>query len=498
MAASTPEDAPGQNVTFTATVAGGLPSPYLPTGSVQFQMNGVNAGSPVPLSPGDQAVFSTTEPASGSFTVTAIYAGDQNFSGSQSSAFTESVFSRGVFALGTTLYVVGGAMTSDYALIAPWGSNLDGSSGLSVLAILNHAFFAKSFTQTFTGIDIFGYGGNDTFLLIPTLTLPTTVVAGNGNSVIILANGNDTVTLGTGSNKVFGGNGNTTINAQDAVGTSSDIQLGNGNDTITLGEGNDQLVLGGGTNVVSAGAGNDSVIACNGTNKISLGNGTDYVKAGDGTNTVTALSGNDIVELGAGNDTVTLGNGNDSVSAGSGNDNVTVGNGNDTIQLGNGSDVIVEGNGNDDVSAGNGSDLVVGGLGQHTIQLGNGNDILIDGSATVVNSGDSFRQILSDWNSSSSASVDTRIKVVYNTSHPDVLKAGKGRDWWFYTYNKDVTNIKKTDRLNSIRRSAATGGPGKHAGEHRPLLGSLSWFSLNWKTREFELAGKGIVFSRLS
>ena len=110
--------------------------------------------------------------------------------------------------------------------------------------------------------------------------------------------------------------------------------------------------------------------------------------------------------------------------------------------------MIVEGNGNDYVSAGNGSDLVVGGLGRHTIQLGNGNDILIDGSATVVNSGDSLRQILSDWNASPSASVNTRLKVVYNTTHPNVLKAGSGRDWFFFKYSKDVTNIKSTDRLN--------------------------------------------------
>jgi hypothetical protein len=73
---------------------------------------------------------------------------------------------------------------------------------------------------------------------------------------------------------------------------------------------------------------------------------------------------------------------------------------------------------------------------------------LIDGLATVVNSGDSLRQILSDWSASSSASVNTRIKVVYNTSHLNVLRAGKGREWWFYTYNKDVTNFKKTVRLN--------------------------------------------------
>jgi CSLREA domain-containing protein len=336
LVASTPQGAPGQSVTFTATVAGGLAPPYLPTGSVQFQVNGVNAGSPVPLSAGDTAVFSTIEPASGSFKVTAVYSGDSDFRGIASPAFTESVFSPGVFVLGTTLFVVG-ADTSDYALITPWGSKLNGSGGLAILASLNGGLIAKAFTQTFNAIDVFGYGGNDNFQLFPTLTLPTTVVEGNGNNNLLLANGNDTVTLGSGNNVVLGGDGD---------------------------------------------------------------------------------------------------------------DDVTVGNGNDIIQLGNGSDVIIEGNGNDYVSAGNGADLVVGGLGQHTIQLGNGNDIVIDGTATVVNSGDSFRQVLVDWNAGSAASVNTRLKVVYNTSHPSVLKAGHGRDWWFFTYPKVVTNKKSTDRLN--------------------------------------------------
>ena len=120
---------------------------------------------------------------------------------------------------------------------------------------------------------------------------------------------------------------------------------------------------------------------------------------------------------------------------------------NDNIQLGNGSDVAVEGNGNDYISAGNGADLVVAGLGQHTIQLGSGNDILIDGSATVVNTGDSLRQIVSDWNASPSASVNTRLKVVYNMTHPNALKAGSGRDWFFYNA-PTTSNKKSTDRLN--------------------------------------------------
>ena len=172
------------------------------------------------------------------------------------------------------------------------------------------------------------------------------------------------------------------------------------------------------------------------------------VTAGNGNDNVTVGNGNSIVTVGNGNDNIQAGSGSNTVMAGNGNDDVTVGNGNDNVQLGNGSDLIVEGNGNDNVTAGNGSDLVVGGLGQHNIELGKGNDILIDGSATVVNSGDSLRQILSDWSVSPSALVNKRLKVVDNTSYPNVLKAGSGRDWFFYTYSKDVTNKKPTDRLN--------------------------------------------------
>ena len=482
--ASTPSCAPGQSVTFTAAVAAGLPSPYLPTGSVQFQINGVNAGSPVPLTANDTAAFTTTEPASGSFKVTAVYSAFANFTASTSPAYTETVLSPGVYAVGSTLYVVG-ANSSDYARISPSGSKPDGSTGLAVVATLNNAYTAKAFSQTFTAIHIFGYGGNDNFQLFPTLTLPTTVVEGNGNNYLLLARGNDSVTLGAGSNQVFGGNGSKTITASDAAGTSGYISLGNGNENIQLGQGNDHVFLGSGNNTVTAGNGKDSVtatgngnniiIAGNGNDYINTGNGTDlislgsgnenirvgngqktivagggndYVHAGSGNVSVTLLGGNDNVQLGAGDDTVSLGNGNDYVAAGNGNNNVTVGNGNDNVRLGNGSDVIVEGNGNDYVAAGNGSDLVGGGLGQHTIQLGKGNDILIDGSATVVNSGDSLRQILSDWNASSSASVNARLKVMDNTSHPNVLKAGGGWDWFFYTYSKDVTNKKSTDRRN--------------------------------------------------
>ena len=155
--------------------------------------------------------------ATGTTAITATLSGIT--SPSDTLTVTAAALSPGVYAVGTTLYVVG-ANSSDYALISPYGRKLDGSTGLAVVATLNNAITAKTFSQTFTAIDIFGYGGNDVFLLIPTLTLPTKVVEGNGNNYLQLAGGNDSVTFGSGSNQVFGGNGNKTITDADAAGTA--------------------------------------------------------------------------------------------------------------------------------------------------------------------------------------------------------------------------------------------------------------------------------------
>ena len=476
-----------QPLTLTAAVSVVSPGGGVPPGSVVFA-SGSTTLATVPLAVVngvDQAAFTTATLPAGASTITATYVNTGgNYSGS-SSSLSQTILGPGTYVYGTTLYVVGGASSSDYAQLSAAGTSSTGSTGIQVGATLNGVYTSKTYAQTLTAIVIAGYGGNENFQLASGLTLPTTVTEGNGNNYLQLGGGNDTVTLGTGSNQVFGGNGNKTITSADAAGTTGYISLGNGNDTISLGTGNDQVVLGTGNNVVTAGngtdavttstgggnnsitlgngndnvttgsgndtialgSGNENVQTGNGNKTISAGNGNSYVKAGTGTDVVTMGNGADNVQLGGGNDTVSLGGGNDYVAAGDGNDNVTVGNGNDNVQCGNGSDVIIEGNGTDYVSAGNGPDLVVGGLGSHTIQLGNGNDILIDGSATVVNSGDSFRQILSDWNASSSTSVDTRLSVVYNTVHPNYLSAGSGRDWFFYEA-PTTSNKKSTDRLN--------------------------------------------------
>ena len=78
----------GQSVTFTATVtpAGGVD----PTGTVQFQIDGNNVGSPLTLS-GGVATYSTSTLAVGSHSVVAVYSGDGNFIGGTSPTFNQSV-----------------------------------------------------------------------------------------------------------------------------------------------------------------------------------------------------------------------------------------------------------------------------------------------------------------------------------------------------------------------------------------------------------------------
>jgi uncharacterized repeat protein (TIGR03803 family) len=190
--------------------------------------------------------------------------------------------------------------------------------------------------------------------------------------------------------------------------------------------------------IASGGAGNDVITV---SNAITL---PAWVFGGDG---------NDVVKAGNSNNTVTLGNGTDTAQLGNGNNTVTLGHGSDTVQLGNGNNVVVTGNGTDTIQAGNGDNLIAAGLGQHTVQVGNGSNILIDGTVTLTQSGDSLRQVLTDWISYGAttadvASIRKRLQVTYNTTYANRLMAGSGLDWFWETYAKDTTNRKASDLLN--------------------------------------------------
>jgi hypothetical protein len=71
----------GQAVTFTATVVPTTSGAGVPTGTVQFQVDGSNLGAPVALVSGS-AMLTTGALAVGTHTVTVVYSGDSAFDGS--------------------------------------------------------------------------------------------------------------------------------------------------------------------------------------------------------------------------------------------------------------------------------------------------------------------------------------------------------------------------------------------------------------------------------
>jgi hypothetical protein len=74
----------GEAVTFTATIAAVAPGAGVPTGTVQFSVDGAKAGGPVPVSSG-RAALTTTSLTAGKHTVAALYGGAPNFLASQGS-----------------------------------------------------------------------------------------------------------------------------------------------------------------------------------------------------------------------------------------------------------------------------------------------------------------------------------------------------------------------------------------------------------------------------
>jgi hypothetical protein len=80
----------GQSVTFTATVAIVAPGAGTPSGTVTFKDGSTTLGT-VSFSSQGQATFTTSALAAGSHSITAVYNSDSNFTGSTSSALTQSV-----------------------------------------------------------------------------------------------------------------------------------------------------------------------------------------------------------------------------------------------------------------------------------------------------------------------------------------------------------------------------------------------------------------------
>jgi hypothetical protein len=103
-----------QPVTFTATVSPMAPGAGLPSGTVQFQMDGINIGAPVTLVNGQASLITAAVPV-GSHSIAVVYSGDGNFLGSSGQVgqavyyhfggFLAPLTAYGSYHVGSTLYL---------------------------------------------------------------------------------------------------------------------------------------------------------------------------------------------------------------------------------------------------------------------------------------------------------------------------------------------------------------------------------------------------------
>ncbi len=189
----------GEAVTFTATVAANSPGSGTPTGSIAFYDGSSELGTGT-LS-GGKATFKTSAFAlsAGSNSITAVYSGDQNFTGSASAALTLNVIQdRTTTTLGSSVNpsVVGQSVTFTATISAnspgsgtPTGSvtfEVDSISVGSPVALTNGA---ASFTTTFTAAGSYTikavYSGDSNFLSSKT-TLTQTVTSGGSNDAMVM------------------------------------------------------------------------------------------------------------------------------------------------------------------------------------------------------------------------------------------------------------------------------------------------------------------------
>jgi hypothetical protein len=134
--ASAPSVSVGQNVTFTATVAGPSGNTTVPTGSVSFFNGSTMLGGGTVDATG-MAAISSSSLAAGSYSVTAVYSGDATFAPSTSSAVALTVTAAPPPDFGITL--AQSSVTIAYGTTATIkdGINVTSSSGFNQAVALS-------------------------------------------------------------------------------------------------------------------------------------------------------------------------------------------------------------------------------------------------------------------------------------------------------------------------------------------------------------------------
>ena len=135
----------GQNITFTARVAP-VTGTGVPTGTVQFSIDGVNVGGLRALSATGTATYSTATLLAGSHNVIAVYDGSAIFAASTSPTFTQVV--NGPPAAPSNLVAVATRNGTRDTVTLTWVDNATNETGFTVQRAQNAAFTNRLTTYT--------------------------------------------------------------------------------------------------------------------------------------------------------------------------------------------------------------------------------------------------------------------------------------------------------------------------------------------------------------
>jgi hypothetical protein len=209
--------ASGQSVVFTATVTGPSGDAIVPTGTVNFLDGSTTLGSGT-LNTSGVGTFSTSSLASSSHSITAVYAGDANFTGSTSAVLTQVVnqpvklvsttsvtSSLNPSGQGQTVTFTGTVTGPTGNLIVPTGTVtfMDGTStlGTGTLNASGLATYNTSSLSTGPHSITAVYGGDSTFagstsgVLTQTVNTPSYTIAFNPTTLTVTGGSSGTTTI---------------------------------------------------------------------------------------------------------------------------------------------------------------------------------------------------------------------------------------------------------------------------------------------------------------
>jgi cyclophilin family peptidyl-prolyl cis-trans isomerase len=201
-----------------------------------------------------------------------------------------------------------------------------------------------------------GGAGQDEITINEDLAVPSKVIGGSGNDMLVGGGGDDVIRGGRGGDTVAGGGGD-------------DKLRGNrGDDEITGGDGDDRIAGGRDDDDIDGEAGDDRAKGHHGDDTMAGGEGDDMLAGGDGDDEIDGNDGDDKLRGGAGNDDLAGSEGDDTLIGGPREDDFgNIRDGDDTLDGGEGNDKLFGSDGDDDLDGGEGEDTLRGGAGNDNV-----------------------------------------------------------------------------------------------------------------------------------